>query len=77
MGRQEPRFDKGIQDVEFRPRTYRGPSLPSPSRDSDAIAAVWAVDSGALHSGRCCGVIREGWLTTIPFPFKGLGGPTH
>src|SRR5690606_29934104 len=38
MERQEPRFDKDMQDVEFRPRTYRGPSLPSPSRDNDAFA---------------------------------------
>ena len=38
MERQEPRFDKDMQYVEFRPRTYRGPSLPSPSRDNDGFA---------------------------------------
>lgn len=38
MERQEPRFDKDMQDVEFRPRPYRGPSLPSPSRDNGGLA---------------------------------------
>ena len=50
MERQEPRFDKGMQDMEFRPRAYRGPSLPSPSSDNDGFA--WkigvAVGSGVL-----------------------------
>lgn len=38
MERQEPRFDKDMQDVEFRPRAYRGPSLSAPSRDNDGFA---------------------------------------
>ena len=38
MERQEPKFDKDMQDVQFRPRSYRGPSLPSPSHDSDGFA---------------------------------------
>jgi hypothetical protein len=56
MERQEPRFDKDMQGVEFCPRSYRGPSLSSPSRDSDAdarrtdaIAAAWAVGRGILR----------------------------
>jgi hypothetical protein len=36
--RQEPRFEKDMQDVEFRPRSYRGPSFPSPSRGNDGFA---------------------------------------
>lgn len=38
MERQEPKFEKDMQDVEFRPRAYRGPSLPPPSRDNDGFA---------------------------------------
>ncbi|HEV7269399.1 hypothetical protein [Pseudoxanthomonas sp.] len=38
MERQEPKFDKDMKDVEFRPRTYRGPSLPTPSRDNDGLS---------------------------------------
>ncbi len=38
MERQEPRFDKDMQDVEFRPRFYRGPSIQFPSRDNDGFA---------------------------------------
>ena len=38
MERQEPRFDKDIKDVEFRPRTYRGPSLPSASHRNEGFA---------------------------------------
>jgi hypothetical protein len=38
MERQEPRFDKDMQDVEFRPRAYRGPSLPASVRDNDGFA---------------------------------------
>lgn len=38
MERQEPRFDKGMQDVEFRTRSYRGPSLPSAARNNDGFA---------------------------------------
>jgi type II secretory pathway pseudopilin PulG len=38
MERQEPRFDKDMQDVEFRPRSYRGPALSSHARDSDSFA---------------------------------------
>lgn len=37
MERQEPRFDKGMHDVEFRPRFYRGPS-PTLSNDNDGFA---------------------------------------
>jgi hypothetical protein len=47
------------------------------ARRADAIAAAWAVGSGTLRSGHCGGAIGEGWLTAVPFPFKGLGGPTH
>jgi len=38
MELQEPRFEKEMKDVEFRPRSYRGPSLPAPSRDNDGFA---------------------------------------
>lgn len=38
MERQEPRFDKDMKDVEFRPRTYRGPSLPSASHRNEGFA---------------------------------------
>lgn len=38
MERQEPRFDKDMKDVEFRPRAYRGPSLSPPSRESNGFA---------------------------------------
>lgn len=38
MERQEPRFDKDMKDVEFRPRTYRGPSLPPGSRRNESFA---------------------------------------
>lgn len=38
MERQEPRFDKDMKDVEFRPRSYRGPSQPSPSGSSEGFA---------------------------------------
>lgn len=38
MERQEPKFDKNMKDVEFRPRTYRGPSRPSLSNDVDGLA---------------------------------------
>lgn len=38
MERQEPRLDKDMQGVEFRPRSYRGPSLPSPVRSNDGFA---------------------------------------
>ena len=38
MERQEPRFDKDMKDVEFRPRSYRGPSQPSPSHSSEGYA---------------------------------------
>ncbi|MEI2795533.1 hypothetical protein V8246_07630 [Pseudoxanthomonas sp. F11] len=38
MERQEPRFDKDMKDVEFRPRSYRGPSLPSTSHRDEGFA---------------------------------------
>lgn len=38
MERQEPRFDKDMKDVEFRPRTYRGPSLSSASHRNEGFA---------------------------------------
>ena len=38
MERQEPRFDKDMKDVEFRPRSYRGPSQPSSSHSSEGFA---------------------------------------
>lgn len=38
MERQEPRFDKDMQDVEFRPRSYRGPSQPSYSHSNEGFA---------------------------------------
>lgn len=38
MERQEPRFDKDMKDVEFRPRSYRGPSRPSSSHSSEGFA---------------------------------------
>lgn len=38
MKRQEPRSDKDMKDVEFRPRSYRGPSQPSPSHSSEGFA---------------------------------------
>lgn len=38
MERQEPRFDKDMKDVEFRPRSYRGPSLPSASHRNEGFA---------------------------------------
>ncbi|WP_334177259.1 hypothetical protein [Pseudoxanthomonas sp.] len=46
MERQEPRFDKDMQDVEFRPRTYRGPSLPPPARENDGFARKIGVAVG-------------------------------
>jgi hypothetical protein len=38
MERQEPKFDKDMKDVEFRPRTYRGPSLPTASHRNEGFA---------------------------------------
>lgn len=38
MERQEPRLDKDMQDVEFRPRSYRDPSLPLLSSDNQRFA---------------------------------------
>ena len=38
MERQEPRFDKDMKDVEFRQRSYRGPSLPSASHRNEGFA---------------------------------------
>lgn len=38
MGRHEPRFEKDSKDVEFRPRSYRGPSQPSSSHSSEGFA---------------------------------------
>jgi hypothetical protein len=38
MERQEPRFDKDMKDVEFRPRSYRGPSQPLPSQSGEGFA---------------------------------------
>ena len=38
MERQEPRFDKDMKDVEFRPRIYRGPSQPSASHRDEGFA---------------------------------------
>lgn len=38
MERQEPRFDKDMKDVEFRPGSYRGPSQPSFSHSSEGFA---------------------------------------
>ena len=38
MERQEPRFDKDMKDVEFRPRTYRGPSLSTAPHGNEGFA---------------------------------------
>ena len=38
MERQEPRFDKDMKDVEFRPRSYRGPSQPPASHSNEGFA---------------------------------------
>lgn len=38
MERQEPRFDKDMKDVEFRPRSYRGPSLTTASHGNEGFA---------------------------------------
>lgn len=38
MERQEPRFDKDMKDVEFRPRSYRGSSQSSLSHSSEGFA---------------------------------------
>ena len=38
MERQEPRFDKDMKDVEFRPRSYRGPSQPPASHRNEGFA---------------------------------------
>ena len=38
MERQEPRFDKDMKDVEFRPRSYRGPSLSPASHRDEGFA---------------------------------------
>ena len=38
MERQEPRFDKDMKDVEFRPRTYRGPSLSTAPHRNEGFA---------------------------------------
>ena len=50
MERQEPRLDKDMKDVEFRPRSYRGPSRPSSSPSNEGFA--WkigvAVGGGVL-----------------------------
>lgn len=49
MERQEPRFDKDMKDVEFRPRSYRGPSQPSPhSSEGFAWKIGVAVGVGVL-----------------------------
>ena len=50
MERQEARFDKELKDVEFRPRSYRGPSRPPSFRGGEGFA--WkigvAVGGGVL-----------------------------
>ncbi|PPJ43120.1 MULTISPECIES: hypothetical protein [unclassified Pseudoxanthomonas] len=38
MERQEPRFDKDMKGVEFRPRSYRGPSQQSHSQSNEGFA---------------------------------------
>lgn len=49
MERQEPRSDKDTKDVEFRPRSYRGPSQLSPShRDRNSGQSVFSTASGML-----------------------------
>jgi len=42
MERQEPRFEKDMKDVEFRPRTYRGPLMPSAPHRNEGFA--WKID---------------------------------
>jgi hypothetical protein len=44
MERQGPRFDKDMKGVEFRPRSHRGPSQPSPSHSNEGFA--WKVGVG-------------------------------
>ena len=50
MERQEPRFDKDMKDVAFRPRSYRGPSQrpASPSSEGFAWKIGLAVGGGVL-----------------------------
>ncbi len=38
MKRQEPRYDKDMKDVEFRPRSYRGPPQTHVPHGSDSFA---------------------------------------
>ncbi len=47
MEREEPKFtDAGLSDVEFRPRSYRGPSRPERHSSSDGFAWKIGVSVG-------------------------------
>ena len=50
MERQEPRFDKDMKDVEFRPRTYRGPSLSTAPHRNEGFAWKIGVAVGVHQS---------------------------